>query len=111
MRDTVSNHGAFRAGDRKRTINAMNQITEHLAYDAAGRPTRVKDVNQIEHQFDYHSRGWLLARRVCQPGVVAFPCPNAAETSMTYTDWGGVKRMTPAGRDLHRVRLRRRSSA
>ncbi len=85
---------AYRMGDRKRTVNAVGHVSEILAYDAAGRPTRMRDINQIEQQFEYHPRGWLLARRVCQPGVVAFPCPNAAETTMSYTDWGDISRMT-----------------
>ena len=54
----------WRKGDLWKVTNAAGQVTETLRYDGAGRVLSVKDANGVITDFEYHPRGWLIARKV-----------------------------------------------
>lgn len=87
-----------RAGDLLRVTNAAAQSSEYLQYDLAGRVQRMADANGIETHVTYDTRGRLTSRRVCAAGTPAYPCTGTgvAQTTMTYTQWGGVGTVTQA---------------
>lgn len=81
-----------RKGDLWKVTDALGRITETLAYDGAGRPLSVKDANGIITDMEYHSRGWLTARKVRGTN-------NAVETDdqitqIEYWPTGLVKKVT-----------------
>ncbi|GAB3356221.1 RHS repeat-associated core domain-containing protein [Lysobacter tyrosinilyticus] len=53
-----------RKGDLWLVQDALGSIAETLKYDGVGRVLSVKDVNGVVTDFEYHSRGWLTARKV-----------------------------------------------
>jgi len=53
-----------RKGDLWKVTNALGQVVETLKYDSAGRVLSVKDENGTITDFEYHSRGWLSARKL-----------------------------------------------
>jgi len=53
-----------RKGDLWLVQDALGNISETLKYDGAGRVLSMKDANGVVTDFEYHSRGWLTARKV-----------------------------------------------
>ncbi|MDR6841232.1 RHS repeat-associated core domain-containing protein [Pseudoxanthomonas sacheonensis] len=53
-----------RKGDLWKITTALGHVTETLAYDPTGQPLSVKNPNGIVTDFEYHPRGWLMARKV-----------------------------------------------
>ncbi|GAB3351428.1 RHS repeat-associated core domain-containing protein [Lysobacter tyrosinilyticus] len=52
-----------RKGDLWMVQDALGNIAETLRYDGAGRVLSIKDANGVVTDFEYHSRGWLIARK------------------------------------------------
>ena len=55
---------SHRKGDLWKVTNALGQVTEMLRYDAAGRLLSVRSSDGVVTDFEYHPRGWLMARKV-----------------------------------------------
>ncbi|RPE74789.1 RHS repeat domain-containing protein [Vulcaniibacterium tengchongense] len=54
---------AWRKGDLWKVVNALGQVTETLRYDGSGRVLSAKDADGVITDFEYHPRGWLIARK------------------------------------------------
>lgn len=83
---------AYRKGDLWKTTNAFNQITEVLSVNAYGNPQSILDVNNVVTEYEYDSRGRLLASKVRGPD-------NGMETDdriarLEYWPTGLVKKAT-----------------
>lgn len=55
---------AYRKGDLWKTTNALNQVTEVLSVNAYGSPQSIRDANNVVTEYEYDSRGRLLASKV-----------------------------------------------
>lgn len=82
---------AYRKGDLWKVTNALGQIIETLRYDGAGRVLSIKEPNGVITDMEYHSRGWLTARKVRGPdnGTEA----DDAVTRLEYTPIGLVSKI------------------
>jgi RHS repeat-associated protein len=85
----------FRKGDLRKTIDALGRATEVLGYDPQGRALSVVDPNGVATDYEYNSRGWLIATKVRG-------ADNAVETDDRITrieHWptGLVKKVTLPG--------------
>jgi RHS repeat-associated protein len=110
-----------RKGDLWKVTNAANQTTETMVYDGSGRPLSIKAPTGLVTDFEYHTRGWLTARKVrgqnnasetddlitsieYEPtGLVhAVTLPDGSSTSFTYDDARRLTDVTDSvGNSIH----------
>lgn len=81
-----------RKGDLWKLTNAAGQVTEYLKYDGAGRVLSIKDANGVITEYEYDTRGMLVATKV--RGANDTTEADDAITRNEYWPTGQVKRAT-----------------
>jgi len=81
-----------RKGDLWKVTDALGGVTETLAYDGAGRVLSIKDNNGVLTELEYHSRGWLSARKL--RGSDSAVETDDQITQIEYWPTGLVKKVT-----------------
>ncbi|WP_162140742.1 RHS repeat-associated core domain-containing protein [Arenimonas oryziterrae] len=89
---TVPTTCPYRKGDLWKVTNAAGQVVEILAYNANGRILSMKDANGVITDLEYHSRGWLIARKV--RGFDSGTEADDAITRMDVNEAGQIARVT-----------------
>ena len=56
-----------RRGDLWKVVDALGHATEYLRYDSSGRPLSIRDANGVITDYEYHTLGWMTARKVRGP--------------------------------------------
>ena len=87
-----------RKGDLWKVTNALGQVTEMLKYDSVGRVLSMKDATGVVNDLEYHSRGWLTARKT--RGTNATVETDDQIARIEYWPTGLIKQVTQPDGDL-----------
>jgi len=81
----------WRRGDLKKVTNSVGHSVEVLGYDSVGRIRSFKEPNGVVIDYEYHPRGWIVAKKVRGAAPESL---DDAVTTFDYYPSGLVKSQT-----------------